>query len=63
MNDEVINVWMGYIQARNDQACAGGNDEQLPSIYIMKTNFYSRMCEVDDPNSGKCVRNFFSRRM
>jgi hypothetical protein len=46
LNDEVINVWMDYVKDRNERL----NDETagcMPSVYIMKTLFYSRMCVIE----------------
>lgn len=48
LNDEVINVWMDYVKDRNQRH----NEESpgcMPTIYIMKTMFYSRMCVIDGP--------------
>ena len=48
LNDEVINVWMDYVKDRNQRR----NEESagcMPTIYIMKTMFYSRMCVIDRP--------------
>jgi sentrin-specific protease 1 len=45
LNDEVINVWLAYVADRNQQlndATAGC----MPSIYILSTQAYTRMCEI-----------------
>lgn len=43
MNDEVINVWLGHIVARNTAAKID-EPNTYPNVYIHKTNFYARMC-------------------
>ena len=48
LNDEVINVWMDYIKDRNERL-NGLSASSMPSIYIMKTLFYSRMCVLEGP--------------
>ena len=46
LNDEVINVWMDYIKDRN-QRLNGLDAGSMPSVYIMKTLFYTRMCVIE----------------
>jgi hypothetical protein len=52
LNDEVINIWMDYVKDRNQRH----NEESAgckPTIYVMKTMFYSRMCVIEGPGGRR----------
>ena len=52
LNDEVINMWLDFVKDRSVKANAE-EPGSMPTVYIMKSFFYSRLCFLERPGGDK----------